>query len=398
VGHAALDVAGMVPVIGEAADVANGIWYAAEGNYEDAALSMAAAVPGIGMAATAAKYAKKGAKAVDAVKGGSKGGKGAKATKPKSSKPKHAKPKQKKPSKKGGECKKGSKKKNSFVPGTKVLMADGSEKKIEDVKAGDWVVASDPETGNLEYRQVTDTMVGQGVKHLVTLTVDIDGKDGKAQPSKITATAGHPFWLPDYGRWADAGELEPGMWLQTAAGTWVQVTAVDDAHRSQRVHNLTVEGQHTYFVTVGGAPVLVHNANTGPTPGACAVTGGPYRGGQYKDLHAKQGQIERNHMPASQAIQDAWGMPEGQGLAIQMSRADHLKTESWGSSHAGKLHRAHQAYLLRQGRLTEAVQMDIDNVKSMFPGRYDSAIDEMLTYLPQFIDAANRAGFTKPII
>ncbi|MFJ3101311.1 hypothetical protein [Streptomyces sp. NPDC086835] len=42
-------------MIGEVADVANGIWYAAEGNYADAALSMAAAIPGIGAAATAAK-------------------------------------------------------------------------------------------------------------------------------------------------------------------------------------------------------------------------------------------------------------------------------------------------------------------------------------------------------
>jgi RHS repeat-associated protein len=37
IGHAALDVAGLVPVIGEAADVANGLWYMAEGNYVDAA-------------------------------------------------------------------------------------------------------------------------------------------------------------------------------------------------------------------------------------------------------------------------------------------------------------------------------------------------------------------------
>jgi RHS repeat-associated protein len=32
IGHAVLDVAGLVPVVGEVADVANGIWYAAEGN------------------------------------------------------------------------------------------------------------------------------------------------------------------------------------------------------------------------------------------------------------------------------------------------------------------------------------------------------------------------------
>jgi hypothetical protein len=45
IGHAVLDVAGLVPVVGEVADVANGIWYAAEGNYVDAALSFASAIP-----------------------------------------------------------------------------------------------------------------------------------------------------------------------------------------------------------------------------------------------------------------------------------------------------------------------------------------------------------------
>ncbi|MGV9845999.1 polymorphic toxin-type HINT domain-containing protein, partial [Streptomyces fungicidicus] len=202
--------------------------------------------------------AKKGAKAADAVKGGGKNAPGAKpkATKPKP-KPKKAADKPT-PKKKGGSCKVKAKK-NSFVPGTKVLMADGSTKNIEDLKKGEYVLASDPETGNLQARQITDTITGDGVKSLVTLSVGPDGKNGKAKPSKITATANHPFWLPDYGKWAEAGDLEPGMWLQTAAGTWVQITAIDTAHRTQRVHNLTVEGQHTYYVLAGDNPLLVHN-------------------------------------------------------------------------------------------------------------------------------------------
>ncbi|MGW0999840.1 polymorphic toxin-type HINT domain-containing protein, partial [Streptomyces sp. NPDC002523] len=115
-----------------------------------------------------------------------------------------------------------------------------------------------------------DTITGDGLKHLVTLTVDPDGKNGKAKPSKITATANHLFWLPDYGTWAEAGDLEPGMWLQTAAGTWVQITAIDDTHRSQKVHNLTVDGQHTYYVLAGGSPLLVHNSGDGDVT-ACKI-------------------------------------------------------------------------------------------------------------------------------
>ncbi|MFV2088989.1 hypothetical protein, partial [Micromonospora sp. LOL_021] len=36
---------------------------------------------------------------------------------------------------------------NSFAPGTNVLMADGTTKPIEQVKPGDTVIATDPETG-----------------------------------------------------------------------------------------------------------------------------------------------------------------------------------------------------------------------------------------------------------
>lgn len=46
----------MLPVVGAAADVANGVWYAAEGNYTDAALSFASAVSGVGDAVGAAVY------------------------------------------------------------------------------------------------------------------------------------------------------------------------------------------------------------------------------------------------------------------------------------------------------------------------------------------------------
>lgn len=67
VGHTALDIAGLVPVIGEAADLANAAWYAAEGDYVNAGLSAAAAIPFLGYAAVGAKIALKGADAVRGV-------------------------------------------------------------------------------------------------------------------------------------------------------------------------------------------------------------------------------------------------------------------------------------------------------------------------------------------
>ncbi|MFV2013776.1 MULTISPECIES: Hint domain-containing protein, partial [unclassified Micromonospora] len=54
---------------------------------------------------------------------------------------------------------------NSFTPGTKVLTADGTTKPIEQVKPGDKVIATDPETGTTSIETVTATITGDGVKH-----------------------------------------------------------------------------------------------------------------------------------------------------------------------------------------------------------------------------------------
>ncbi|NYT95324.1 DNRLRE domain-containing protein, partial [Salinispora sp. H7-4] len=67
VGHAALDVVGLVPVVGEVADVANGAWYLAEGNYVDAGLSFSSAIPLFGYGASAAKFGKTGKKIYDGI-------------------------------------------------------------------------------------------------------------------------------------------------------------------------------------------------------------------------------------------------------------------------------------------------------------------------------------------
>ncbi|MGW5422550.1 ricin-type beta-trefoil lectin domain protein [Streptomyces sp. NPDC003943] len=151
---------------------------------------------------------------------------------------------------------------NSFTPGTKVLMADGSTKPIERVKPGDKVRATDPATGITSVRMVTAAIKGTGSKHLVDVTVAA-GKAGSG--STVTATDGHPFWLTGPKRWVDAKDLRPGMWLRTAAGTRVQISAVRHRTVPATVHNLTVTTDHTYYVFAGTAPVLVHNCGNAAT-------------------------------------------------------------------------------------------------------------------------------------
>ncbi|MEK8106459.1 polymorphic toxin-type HINT domain-containing protein [Micromonospora sp. M12] len=141
-------------------------------------------------------------------------------------------------------------------------MGDGFTKAIEDIALGDMVLASDPETGKTEAREVVGLIVGQGYKDLVEVTVDTDGAKGDASGSVI-ATDGHPFWVADLKEWVKAADLKPGQWLRTSAGTLVQVEAVRPFAQQRRVHNLTVDGIHTYHVLADLTPILVHNCGDG---------------------------------------------------------------------------------------------------------------------------------------
>ncbi|MFI8091823.1 ricin-type beta-trefoil lectin domain protein [Streptomyces sp. NPDC086080] len=155
----------------------------------------------------------------------------------------------------GGSCPVG----NSFVPGTRVLMADGTTKPIEKVKAGDKVIATDPKTGERRIETVTAEIKGEGLKHLVKVTIDTDGDKG-TKTASVTATDGHPFWVPELDAWIDATDLHSGQWLRTSAGTHVQITAVKRwTTPGTTVHNLTVGNTHTYYALAGATPVLVHN-------------------------------------------------------------------------------------------------------------------------------------------
>ncbi|GAB2940297.1 hypothetical protein GCM10027280_30900 [Micromonospora polyrhachis] len=167
----------------------------------------------------------------------------------------------------GGSC---PTDRNSFVPGTRVLMADGSTKPIEDVKPGDEVVVTDPETGRTEVETVSAAITGDGVKHLVKVVIDTDGEQG-SETAEVTATDGHPFWVPELGEWVDATDLQSGQWLRTSAGTWVQIAAIERWTAPQAtVHNLTVANTHTYYVVTADTSVLVHNCGGGFKKGVSA--------------------------------------------------------------------------------------------------------------------------------
>ncbi|MFE7278568.1 polymorphic toxin-type HINT domain-containing protein, partial [Streptomyces sp. NPDC057623] len=147
---------------------------------------------------------------------------------------------------------------NCFLAGTDVLMAEGKTKDIEDIKVGDKVVATDPETGETGLREVTHLIVTDSDKHFNELSLATE--EGT---ESLTATYEHPFWSPSQQRWIEAADLTAGMTLRTDDGSNVTVTANRPFTRHVRTYNLTVEDLHSYYVLAGDTPVLVHNSGPG---------------------------------------------------------------------------------------------------------------------------------------
>ncbi|MER5739700.1 RHS repeat-associated core domain-containing protein [Streptomyces sp. NPDC002262] len=143
---------------------------------------------------------------------------------------------------------------HSFLPGTRVLMGDGTTKKIEDVKKGDVIVTTDVNTGKGHREKVTETIQTESDKEFTELTIDTS--DGG---STLIATSTHPFWVPEIDSWVEAGDLASGHFLRTSAGTHVQITAVKHYTKQQRTHDLAIDDIHAYYVLAGATPVLVHN-------------------------------------------------------------------------------------------------------------------------------------------
>ncbi|MFC3386354.1 polymorphic toxin-type HINT domain-containing protein [Couchioplanes azureus] len=145
---------------------------------------------------------------------------------------------------------------NSFTPDTRVLMADGSSKKIADIKVGDKVLATDPKTSRTEGREVTATHINDDRK-FTNLTVRTS--DGKQ--ALIRTTQEHPFWDQSTDEWVGAGELTTAASLLAADNTLQRVIDVRSFDGRRTMYNLTVADIHTYYVLADKTPVLVHNCD-----------------------------------------------------------------------------------------------------------------------------------------
>jgi Pretoxin HINT domain len=205
-------------VLGEWADGTNAVWYAGEGDYLNAGLSAAEAIPFAGWGAAAEKLGLKATKKVEV----EAAGKGLDDVI-------------------GAAC--------SFSSETRVLLADGTTKPISEVTVGDRVAAQDPESGQVTGREVTHVWVHDD--DLVRL--EIAG-------AIVRTTEDHPFWNDTDAQWQRADQLDFGDMVLASDGRRIKVGLLLGSAGRGTAYNLTVEGIHTYHVLFGEAAVLVHNA------------------------------------------------------------------------------------------------------------------------------------------
>ncbi len=130
-----------------------------------------------------------------------------------------------------------------FAPGT-IVWTHGGPRPIEEIIAGDFVLSQNPANGEVDYRPVLKTTLGDPTK-VMELAV---GED------RIVATLGHRFWVGGQG-WTMTKHLQPSAQLHSLTGP--MMLEYLEPREEVACHNLVVEGFHTYFI--GESKLLVHD-------------------------------------------------------------------------------------------------------------------------------------------
>lgn len=203
----------------------------------------------------------------------------------------------------GGKCPGGG----CFVPGTHILMADGSTKPIEDVQIDDEVWVDDPlDDLPPAKRRVLQTLRSMTYRVLDIELVTLQGDDA----GMLSPTGEHPFWTLERG-WIKAEGLRVGDLLSTEQGEYLQVRAVTQRSERSPTYDLVVEGhEESYFVNAGDHYILVDAADKAASDGERYVALTPdtlvhaQRGLVRADeLEPGEKVLSRNHLTGEQDYQ-----------------------------------------------------------------------------------------------
>jgi len=130
------------------------------------------------------------------------------------------------------------------------------QRRIEDIRVGDVVLAWDASSGSVVKRPVSRLFQRPGQP---VLTVVLER--GRIREA-IAATTEHPFWVVNRG-WVPTHDLRVGDTLSCLqSGPELRVLRIFRADNRRTVFNFEVSGAHTFYV--GHFGVLVHNSSRKP--------------------------------------------------------------------------------------------------------------------------------------
>jgi hypothetical protein len=131
-----------------------------------------------------------------------------------------------------------------FLSGTKILMADHTSKPIEEIKAGDEIMAYDEETKHLVKDKVSRFFENTANQYLI-----INGH--------LKVTPRHPVYSQN--KWVEIGSLKVGDTLFNSEGKEELIKDIKAVSDKVKVYNLEVNPYHTYFAD----GYLAHNKKGG---------------------------------------------------------------------------------------------------------------------------------------
>lgn len=151
-----------------------------------------------------------------------------------------------------GGFNKGMQQRTCFVAGTMILTASGLVA-IENIKVGDKVISTDPNTGITEEKAVLETF-RRTATEFVHLTI---------RGEQIITTHDHPFYVIGKG-FVNAGKLKTSDKLLDTHGKPLEINdiAFESTGLPTKVFNFKVEKYHTYYAS--NICIFVHNSDCAP--------------------------------------------------------------------------------------------------------------------------------------
>ena len=190
---------------------------------------------------------------------------------------------------------------NCFTAGTQISMADNSIKNIEDVTAGENVLAYN-ETININEEGTVGDISSHEVESIITITFN--------NGIVINTTEEHPFFVKGKG-WTIASDLEISDICQDVNGNDVVISSILSQNGTYTVYNLlSISNHHNFYAN----EILVHNKATNITEliGTSPIYGGDSPPGTMPSIGTSVNTVAQHpiyfaHFKTSKESKELWG-------------------------------------------------------------------------------------------